>query len=260
MTACKYVARTEPRVVPGRHLEGCATQYDNDSLGCSGCLPCPEPHCRICARAHAEGTCAECMAETREALHDIARMCDALPEEVESRGVEGEAMFLLGPACDPEARGHLEASVLAGRVPADYLSEADGELHPLFVLGSWDAVWRDALEHDEPTERLTIVAAVDYLDRTMGYMSGYEHVPFEDFAKDLRRCRVHMEAVLHDQRQGDRANVGCFECGSDLERRIGKEGFDDFWTCGRCNRRYTYAEYNFALRAKLEEATEEVSA
>ena len=63
------------------------------------------------------------MAETREALHDIARMCDALPAEVEHRGVEGEAMFLLGPAADPEARGHLEASVAAGRVSPDYLAE-----------------------------------------------------------------------------------------------------------------------------------------
>jgi hypothetical protein len=195
------------------------------------------------------------MAETREALHDIARMCDALPEEVESRGVEGEAMFLLGPACDPEARGHLEASVLAGRVTDDYLENADGELHPLFVLGSWDAVWRDALEHDEPTERLTITTAVDYLDRTMGYMSGYEHVPFEDYAKDLRQCRTHMESVLHDGEQVDRG-APCMTCSVPLERVWGDDKRADGWKCPRCHQTSTEDQYRFAVaHLHREEAT-----
>lgn len=248
MTACIWVARDEPRVVKNRHLADC------DGTCLVGCQPCQEPHCRVCNRAHATGTCAECLAETRENLRGIGELCNALPAEVRNRGVEGEAMMLLGPAADPEARGHLEASVLAGRVPADYLDRADGELHPLFVLGTWDMVIRDAFEHDEPNERLTVASAIAYLDMQLTYASGYEHVPFEDFARDLRRCVAHLESVLHDQGQGDRANVGCFECGGDLERLLGKHGFDDFWTCRRCHRKYTYAEYNFALRASLEDA------
>ena len=250
---CKWNGPTQPRTLPGRH------GYDCTSETCPGCLACTEPHCRICGVEHKRGTCAECLAAARAGLHGIARMVDALPEEVEHRGINGEAMMLLGPSADPEARGHLEASVLAGRVSADYLDVADGELHPLFVLGTWDAIWRDALEHDEPTERLTIPAAVDYLDRQMTYMAGHEHVPFEDFARDLRRCAVHLESVLHDQQQGDRANVGCFDCGRGLERKLTKEGFEDHWTCKGCRRRYTYAEYNIALRAKLEAALEETA-
>ena len=113
-------------------------------------------------------------------------------------------------------------------------------------------VYVDALEHETDDSPVTISEAVDYLDRQLTYAGGYPHVPFEDFAKDLRRCRTHIESVLHDQRQGDRANVGCFECKGDLERRIGKEGFEDFWTCSKCHRRYTQAEYNFALRAAIE--------
>lgn len=130
----------------------------------------------------------------------------------------------------------------------------DPMLHPLYCLAYWDGVWRDALEHDEPNERLTVATATDYLDRQLTYMAGFEHVPFEDFARDLRKCRAHLESVLHDQNQGDRANVGCFECGADIERRLGKQGFEDFWTCVKCRQRYTVAEYNFALRAKLEDA------
>lgn len=252
MSDCRWVASDQPRVLPGRHSEDCADRHGDDEHGCRGCLPCTEAHCRVCGRAHADGTCAECMADVRANLHEIARRCDALPDEVEHRGVNGEAMMLLGPAADPEARGHLEASVAAGRVPADYLEHANHEQHPMYVLLTWQMVWRDALDHDEAGDA-ELATAVDYLDRTLTYMAGFEHVPFEDFGRDLRQCLTHIEAVLHDQSNGDRANVGCFECGGDLERRLTKaDGFEDWWTCQRCRRRYTQAEYNFALRASLE--------
>jgi hypothetical protein len=207
---------------------------------------------------HADGACAECLAAARADLREIGRLCDALPEEVEHRGVNGEALMLLGPVADPEAWGHVEASVAAGRLPRDWQDHATSELHPLFVLGTWDMVYREAFDHDE-AGALTLAGAVDYLDRNLTYAGGYPHVPFEDFARDLRRCVGHLEAVLHDQERGVRANVPCFECGSDLERRLGKAGFDDHWTCRntRCERRtYTIAEFNFALRAALETAEE----
>lgn len=250
MSECKYAGSKRPRMLPERHEDDCRNEE------CAGCLPCPEAHCRVCGYTHVAGTCAECLAETREALRDIGVRCGSLPAEVEHRGIHGEAMMLLGPSADPEARGHLEASIAAGRVPGDYLDHADSELHPLFVLGTWDMIWRDALEHDEPTERLTVAAAVDYLDRQLSYMAGYEHAPFEDFASAVRDCRTHLAGVLHDEERGVRANVPCFDCGGELERQLGKAGFDDHWTCRRCRRRYTIAEYNFALRASLEVASE----
>lgn len=249
MTECKWVSRTQPRIIPNRHAEGCENE------ACGGCQTCGGPHCRLCGERHVEGSCAECLAEVRDNLHAIALDCDSLPAEVAHRGINGEAMMLLGPSADPEARGHLEASILAGRVPADYLESADHELHPLFILGGWDSIWRDALEHDEPNQRLTITAAVDYLDRQMTYMAGFKHVPFEDFAHQLRDCRSHLASVLHDEDQGVRANVPCFDCRGQLERKLGKAGFEDHWTCRTCRRRYTIAEYNFALRASLEAAS-----
>lgn len=249
MSACTWNGRENPRILTGRHGEDCPGE------SCRGCQPCEEPHCRICGVTHHEGTCAECMAETREALHEIARMCGALPEEVESRGTEGEAMFLLGPVADPEAHGHMEASVAAGRVSPDYLADAIGETHPVWVLGTWSMVWRDALDHDT-AELVTIPEAVDYLDRTMTYMGGYEHVPFEDFARDLRRCRAHMEAVLHDGEQHDRG-APCMTCGTPLERVWGSDTKADGWTCPRCKRTSTEAQYRFAVaHLHREEATE----
>jgi hypothetical protein len=196
---------------------------------------------------HADGCCAECLAETRDALREIARLCDALPEEVEHRGVHSEAMMLLGPTADPEAVGHVEASIAAGRLPADWLDVADHELHPLFVLGSWDMVVRDALEHDEPADRLTVATAVDYLDRQLTYLGGYEHVPFEDLARDLRRCRAHVEQVLHDGEQVEHG-APCLTCKRPVTRSMGDDG-EYHYRCERCRRDLTANEYRLAVRA-----------
>lgn len=257
---CRFVATDQPRVLRDRHLDECAED------GCGGCLPCPDPHCVICTVNHSLGACPACVGEVRDELAEIARMCSDLPTEASHRGVNSEAMNLLGPAADSEARQHWEASVLAGRiVPVDcdahdladvkrWLETADDARHPLLVLNRWAVVYRDAFEHDEPLSRVEIPTEADYLSRNLTYMATYLDVPFADFASDLRSCLAHIKVVLHDQDYGERANVACFDCDSDLERKLGDGGFDDAWTCRGCRRRYTIAEYNFALRARLEES------
>jgi hypothetical protein len=210
------------------------------------------------------------LAEVRENLAEIQVLYDSLPYDAETIGVNGEAAALLGPAADPEAWGHVTASMATGRIPADWRllpkdqpKKADGkpqplddERHPLWVFGTWAMVYRDAFEHDEPISRATVASEAGYLARNLTYMGDFEWVPFEDFADALRGCVGHLKAVRHDQDHGVRANIPCFDCGADLERRLGLKGFDDAWTCrGRgCGRRYTIAEYNFALRAALEES------
>lgn len=207
------------------------------------------------------------MAETRAALNEILEIHAELPHDAEQRGVNGEAAVLIGPTADPEAWGHVTASIATGRLPRDWrlLPEdggfegeggADHELHPLWVLGWWAMVYRDAFEHDEPLNRATVETEAGYLARNLTYMGTFEYVPFEDFAKALRDCVNHLKAVRHDQDRGERANVDCFDCGGDLERKVTEQGFDDRWSCRDCHRRYTIAEYNFALRAKLEESAE----
>lgn len=90
---------------------------------------CPEPHCRICWQAHVtnNGTCAPCLARVRNDLHEIGRLYAHLLDEAENRGINSEAANFYGPAADPEARGHLEASIAAGRIPPDYLDEYPGK-------------------------------------------------------------------------------------------------------------------------------------
>lgn len=250
--SCKWDGRNRPRILPGRH------DFDNhgptENPDCPGCVPCTHLHCRVCNQTHADQTCAECLATARDNLHEIARMCDSLPEEVEHRGIDGEAMMLLGPASNPEARGHLEASVLAGRVPDDYLDRADGELHPLFILGCWDMVYRDALDHEEANS-VTLPDVISYLDRNLHYMSGYEHVAFEDLARDLRKCRAHLESVLHDGEQRD-TGAPCMTCQVPLNRVWGADEQTDGWECPRCHQRSTEDQYRFAVQhLHREEAT-----
>jgi ribosomal protein L37AE/L43A len=176
-------------------------------------------------------------------------MCRALPAEVEHRGINGEAMVLLGPVADPEARGHRSASAAVGRA---WVDEADHERHPLTVLGTWQMAVEDARESDESAP-VSVEGSAAYLGRHLTWLGACEWLPVGDMARELRQCVAHMERVLHDQSQGDRANVGCFDCGGDLERRLTTTGFEDVWTCRRCRRRYTHAEYNFALRAAIED-------
>lgn len=249
--ACRWTGSDQPRGVNGEHYDDCAGD------GCRGCWPCLHGHCTVDGKTHTDDahpvTCPECVGDVRENLTALRNIAGGLPAEVKHRGVNSEAMMLLGPAADPEAWNHVEASILCGRLPKGWMEHADGELHPLFVLGTWDMLWRDFLEHDEPAERLTVASAAAYLGEQLTRMAQVHEPPFGDFAGDLRRCIDHLRAVIHDQNQGDRANVGCFDCGASLERKLTKAGFEDHWTCRRCRRRYSYAEYNFALRAALEQ-------
>lgn len=257
MERCRWVSSDQARVLPGRHEDGCEDET------CRGCQPCTMDHCRVCTVEHSSGACGGCLAEVREGLTELRQMCGALPEEVETRGIDGEAMNLLGPAADPEARGHWEASVLAGRiVPVDcdardlhevraWLETAAHELHPLIVIGGWAIVYRDTFEHSEPVGRVDVLTETGYLERNLTEMAEVEFVPFEDFARDLRRCVGHMEQVLGNSDRGERTNIDCLDCGAALERRLGAQGFEDVATCRGCRRRYTGPEYNFAVEANL---------
>lgn len=231
-THCRYAGRIQPRTLDARHLEECTSDE------CRGCLPCPMDHCRVCGIAHAEQTCAACVGSVRDDLAEIVRLYASLPEEVEVKGVDHEALSLLGPVADPEARGHLRASVAAGRLPADAegfvpRDKAGNELpdpSPLWTLGTWAMMYRDAFEHTEPSDVATVAGEARYLDAHLTEAGNEPWVPFEQFAQDVRACVAHMERVLHDGEQIERG-APCPTCAKPLQRRYGGSAKDDRWVC-----------------------------
>jgi hypothetical protein len=244
---CHWDGLGNPRVLPARHDESC-----ND-LGCAGCQVCPMDHCRVCGIKHSSGACGECLAEVRANIAEIGRLYAALPAEVETRGINGEAMNLLGPVSDPEAWGHVAASVASGRLPTDWQVEL-GRNHPLTCLVTWEDVYRDALEHE--TDRpVSVMAAATYLDDNLTAAGAFAWVPFEDFAGDLRACVAHLEAVLHDGEQVDKTRVTCvnLDCRRhpQLVRKYGHGNIADKWACPSCHKVYEAGEYRDAMARQL---------
>jgi hypothetical protein len=189
--------------------------------------------------------CTGCLEAARDDLRAIGDLCDALPEEAVTKGVDSEAMMLLGPSADPEAWQHQALSAMFGRLPADYLADARDELHPLWVLGTWEQIWRDHLDHD--TDELTsLPSAWAYLNMQLGYMSEQPEPAFDEFARELRQCRAHLEDVLRDGIREERG-APCVQCGTRMVRTVTAHGAQDVYRCKVCRREVTADQYHYAV-------------
>lgn len=245
---CKYAGTGNPRIVPGRHAPDCAGD-------CDGCQQCDRAHCPVCGVRHSATACAECIAAVRDDLDwiaNVARSEVGKPDRLLTEAAQGgrdQRLLAAAPIPGADAMVMLAPGNLHGRTDESWLDP----IPPLLVLATWEDDWRETFRHGGGP-RATVTRSADYLDRNLA-LAGSQHPAFADFAADLRRLRARMERVIHDQPHGDRANVACFACGGDLERKLTSKGFDNAWTCRNCKRRYTDAEYYLAVRAKIEAAT-----
>lgn len=240
MTAnCRWVSTTEPRVIPGRHGADCAGEE------CRGCLPCVETHCVVCGREHAKAACTGCLEAARSDLQAIGDLCSALPAEAVEKGVQSEAMMLLGPSSDPEAWRNRATSAMVGRLDPAYLEDCRDEQHPLWILGTWEQIWRDHLDHYSENP-ITVGTSYAYLDMQIGYMAEQVEPPFEEFARELRECRGHLEDVLRD---GVREEKGapCVQCEKPMLKVPGVGDIDDAWLCRKCHRTVAEDQYRYAV-------------
>lgn len=241
MSDCKWVASDQPRVLPDRHVEWC------ESDGCAGCMPCPDRHCngQCGGRRHVnegEQICAYCVGDTRDDLEQVVTLTESLPEEAEHAGVESAAAELMGPSVDPEAWRHQQASAISGRiVPAgcdardladveDWYDHADGDLHPMWVVGMRADEARQALGHEPPDGRASVESEADYLDRHLTELARDEWFEWRQMARHVRKCRARLEDAV---RAGDRPEKGapCLTCGKNLTLEYGARVADDRWRC-----------------------------
>lgn len=239
---CRWAGSTSPRMTRG-HLVDCEGR-------CDGCEPCPERHCQVCGKEHVtvdgrgvDETCASCIGEARNDLNLIGTLSARLLGEAIRRGINSEATMLNGPAGDPEAWGYRRMSALAGRIDGAWLEDCRDELHPLWVVGTWEMLVRDTL--DQPSaERLTLTEARAYLDGHLTRLAHLADFAFDELSRDLRACRGHLEDVLAE---GEREVRGapCIKC----ERPLLRDDQDDeeSWWCARCKRRSNSEQYRLAV-------------
>lgn len=260
MSTCRFTSTTTPRVLKGRHGDECPGDE------CRGCQPCPERHCQVCGVSHvtvdgrgSDETCAGCLSETRDDLGAIVELSGHTLAEAVHKGVDSEAAMLAGRAIDTpegiEAWNHRAMSAAMGRIPE---LDVTDERHPLWVLGTWEMLIREHL--DQPSEaRITVWRAADYLG---GHLTRLAHDPefaFDELARDLRRCRGHLEVVLHDGEQVEHG-APCLKCETVRLHRIyrGRElpwsskdeprhAMEDGWACPRCRGWSNPDQYRLAV-------------
>lgn len=175
----------------------------------------PTRHCtsrRGCSNhvGHNELTCARCIGRTRADIRAIVARTPELMTQAMTTGVDSEAANLAGPAADVEAWSWRKVAARQGHAWHVSLIEDDDEEHPYTVLTRWEFMIRE--DYDQPrSDATSLHEAAAYLERTLPRMAQDDGQDFPLFAREIRRCRSHLEAVLRDSQQPERG-APCPEC------------------------------------------------
>jgi hypothetical protein len=192
----------------------------------------PTHHCtarRTCSQHVGAGelTCARCLSRTRTDIRRIRDLAPLMLPVALGSGVDSEAANLAGPAADPQAwserriamRSHLAVWERLARITehqhlhARATMEDDDEQHPYSVLTRWEFALREDY-HQPRTDRTSVTEAGDYLDRTLHRVAQDDEQDFPLLAREMRKCRNHLEGVLRDSRAPERG-APCPECTSE---------------------------------------------
>ena len=252
---------------------------------CGGCVPCerddagnPTSHClaRKTCTGHLDHahpiTCPACIGKTREDLAAIRRAHGLMMDEALEAGVNSEAANLAGPAADPESMAWRKiarkAEIIDNTDDYDHFERVmlaefgeDVDLHPLSTLGRWDFMLRE--DYGQPTTlRVTVDRTVAYLNGLLGRFAQDDQQDWPLFVTEVRDCRAHLEAVLHDSRVPEQG-APCPACptpepGADgrprknprLVKRYADHdttGASDSWRCPR-DHSHTWGEADYRLR------------
>jgi hypothetical protein len=225
MTGCHY----NPETRDYHHDDGTPCRHDPAGK--------PTRHCtarRTCSQhlQPDELTCGRCLHRTRHDLRWIPDLAALLPVAALNDGTHSEAANLAGPAADYRiytARRAIARRWILTHIPERHLARAidallpdDDPWHPYAVLTRWHLMLAEDYHHPLPT-RLSVEDSADYLDRTLTRTA---HDPAQDFPlmrAELRTCRLHLEAVLHNGHQPERGAPcpTCATAGVHLERHYG---------------------------------------
>lgn len=234
-------------------------------------------HCsarRTCSQhvGQDEQTCARCVSRVRQDVRAIIELAALLPVEALTGGVDSEAASLAGPAADVEAWSWRKISAKQGIAWHVSLEEDDDDWHPYTVLTR--AHWNVAMNPAYPPlpEVMTATDSAAYLDKHLHRIAQDPNQDFSELRQEMRTCRNHLEAVLHNSTRPERG-APCPECGTAvppvfvrLQRHYGHWCVDP--DCGRaehypndegdrwvCPRNPGHAWTEAAYRSYVEERT-----
>jgi hypothetical protein len=205
-------------------------------------------------------TCPRCVGRARRDLRTIRDLAPLMLTVAIGAGVNSEAANLAGPAADVEAWTWRKVAALNGGSWHVSLVEDDDEEHPYTVLTRWQLMLSEDYGHELP-DRLTTLGAADYLDRHLTRIAQDDGQDFPLLARELRRCRNHLESVMRDSGRKERG-APCPICKEDermvrLTREYGHWCEDedcerihydtdegDAWVCPR-NRSHVWTEKDY---------------
>lgn len=297
--SCKWTSSTTPRTVVGRHDTDCPGEECRGCLPCTEphCSRCGIEHtegaCPKCI-----GEVRDDLTEVGRLVSNLpnesehrgvesgAMMLLGPSADPESWGRRAMKL-LMGGRCLHHQRGlecpddqPIPAGPACGKCKHSsctlirserylcpekvaWIDDSRDERHPLFVLGTWEMAWRDHLGH-LTDDRVTVLAAVGYLDRQLTYMGGQEEPPFDDFARDVSGLRTYLEDVLHDGEREERG-APCPACGNaalTLDRGEAVDGSEDRWVCPRkdCGQWWTEHDYRVKVEGTYVQVADKLTA
>lgn len=205
-------------------MNGCKWDRDTETYLTADGEPCrrddngdPTRHCtarRSCAM-HVYGdeiTCARCVSRTRQDIRAITEQTPLLMVAALGGGVNSEAANLAGPAADVEAWSWRKVAARQGVAWHVSLLEDDDEKHPYTVLTRWEFMLREDYRQQRE-DASSVSRAADYLDWTLHRMAQDREQDFPLMAREIHKCRSHLESVLHNSSRPERG-APCPECTS----------------------------------------------
>lgn len=206
----------------GVHFTRNAHRPDCEDSQCRGCITCTGRHCtarKNCTWhiAASEQTCGRCIGGARREIRWIVNLSALTATQAIMDGLESEALNLTGPAADPRSlsewqvarKNYLRSWEERGKITeqqhlhAIEAMNADDEHHPYAVLTRWQMMIAEDYDHELPG-RLSIAGAAGYLDRNLHRIAHDDTQDFPLLRRELRKCRQHLESVLHNDTNPDR--------------------------------------------------------
>lgn len=213
----------------GVHFTRNAHRPDCDEIECRGCVTCAGRHCT--ARKNctwhvdaAELTCGRCLGAGRRDIRWIEALTALTLTQAISDGVDSQAAVLAGPAADPRGlserriaeKRFLRAYEGLGRITEaqhlhaiESLEDEDWQ-HAYSVLTRYQMMFAEDYDHPLPG-RLSVSGAAAYLDRHLHRIAQDPGQDFPELAASLKKCRQHLEAVLHNDTKPDQG-APCPKC------------------------------------------------